>query len=135
MCIRDSVNGLLESRTDLTRSINRIEETLQAFFANQRNEQAPEAVQEESRQRQALLDELRVDSEEDPQVVNEPVHAIRNRSANSRNNSVFEDRQKMRNRNSGLNVKSRSSRQHSRASPMSGVRNSRHDDSTSTSED
>ena len=46
--LRGDVNGLLESRTDLTRYINRIEETLQAVLANQLNQQAPEAVQEES---------------------------------------------------------------------------------------
>jgi len=128
--LRGDVNDLLESRTELTRSINRIEQALENALANQRNQPAPEAVPEESQRRQAMLDALRVDSEEDPQVANEPVHMVRSQSASSRNNSVIEDRQKNRSRNSRSNAKPRSSRQHSRASPMSGVRNARHEDST-----
>ena len=46
--LRGDVNDLLESRTELTRSINRIEQALENALANQRNQPAPEAVSEES---------------------------------------------------------------------------------------
>ena len=82
-----------------------------------------------------MLDASRVDSEEDPQVANRPVHMVRSQSESSRNNSVIEGSQKHRSRNSRSNAKPRSSRQHSRASPMSGVGNARYEDSTSSSDD
>ena len=60
--LRGDFNGLIESRTELLRSMARIEEVLTI----RRDQPVPEAVPNNPRQVQELLEDLRVDSAEDP---------------------------------------------------------------------
>ena len=100
--------------------------------AIRRDQLAPEAVPNNPRQFKEHLEDLRVDSEEDPEIQGTHIEVVCNQPESSWRKLFIEHRHRSRSQKLRLKVKSRSSRQGSRASPISGVRSSKYCDSTSS---